>query len=426
MVEKSNEKRGTFPKSAVIWMMVITIIAVLFRIGLLLGSIRFTSIQDLTTVGDAIGYNQLAVNLIKEGVYRFDSGQATAFRMPGYPFLLAAFYFLGTVSRIVLIGQILLDALSVCLVFIAAMLVYSKTRVAVFAALIIALHPWLLISSLSLIPDTLATTLCAAMLVLALFMFGLEDRSSRWIYYLSLGSIAFLAVLVVFFKPSLIFFSLSLMILMLLTSPSGRTLRSAFVIGFVFVIMFMPWIWRNFSVFDAFIPLTTSGGSNFYAGNNAEALGGYASNYPYVLPDMDELESDVEFRRKAQAWINDNPRDFLKLLPRKFMRHFSPLALGTASTPNIPQVVLIAAWSAYLFFYFLNLTGCVYLFKLKRYHQLILLCLLLITVLLPSLIAFGASRFVLPSLPAMAILGAFGLEYWIARFERRTEANIWE
>jgi hypothetical protein len=48
--------------------------------------------QAFAEGGDAIGYTQLARNLLSHGSFRFDLGSPSAFRMPGYPLILAVTY----------------------------------------------------------------------------------------------------------------------------------------------------------------------------------------------------------------------------------------------------------------------------------------------------------------------------------------------
>ena len=104
--------------------------------------------------------------------------------------------------------------------------------------------------------------------------------------------------------------------------------------------MFMaivPWTWRNYQVFDAFVPVSTNGGITLLIGNNPNATGDYLS--PDMLPVgyitvpheervARQVERDQQAGRRALRWIKDNSRAFLALMPRKLVRLWVPKGEG--------------------------------------------------------------------------------------------------
>jgi tetratricopeptide (TPR) repeat protein len=102
---------------------------------------------------------------------------------------------------------------------------------------------------------------------------------------------------------------------------------------------------RNYASGGDFVPLTSNGGLNFYIGNGPESSGAYEK--PKGL-DVDEdpsgrgllgrqvgralspSEASAEWRRRATAWIRENPAAELRLLLRKTVFFFS--------TFEIPQI----------------------------------------------------------------------------------------
>src|ERR1019366_6370531 len=101
----------------------------------------------------------------------------------------------------------------------------------------------------------------------------------------------------------------------------AKTLSALYITMMLIVI---PWSWRNYLVFDAFIPVSTNGGWTLLTGNNPEANGDYTpdtvlaqglSNNPADQVSMDRLA-----RTRAVTWIKENPIGFLLLLPRKLLR----------------------------------------------------------------------------------------------------------
>ncbi|MBV8649904.1 MAG: glycosyl transferase, partial [Alphaproteobacteria bacterium] len=118
----------------------------------------------------------------------------------------------------------------------------------------------------------------------------------------------------------------------LLAAPSHRALlRLAGLASVVYVAMLLvvaPWTYRNYTVFDAFIPVATNGGFTLLTGNNPEADGDYVektslaegiSHDPAEQVVMDRLAS-----ARAVAWIKANPATFVELLPKKLFRLWIP------------------------------------------------------------------------------------------------------
>ena len=67
-------------------------IALLFRLLALFFSSKNVYFHRYIMGGDAVGYIQLAHNIVSYGFFGFNPENPTAFRMPGYPIILAVFY----------------------------------------------------------------------------------------------------------------------------------------------------------------------------------------------------------------------------------------------------------------------------------------------------------------------------------------------
>src|SRR4030095_10484807 len=91
-------------------------VALLLRFGYL--AFRWPLLPDWNV--DAVGYHQLAVNLLQRGIFSLNTQppfQPDAIRTPGYPLFIAAVYVVvGINPRAVLIVQAILDAITVVLV----------------------------------------------------------------------------------------------------------------------------------------------------------------------------------------------------------------------------------------------------------------------------------------------------------------------
>ncbi|MCB1069208.1 MAG: hypothetical protein KDL31_02560, partial [Kiritimatiellae bacterium] len=92
-----------------------------------------------------------------------------------------------------------------------------------------------------------------------------------------------------------------------------------FLVGMGLVIA--PWMMRNHRLFDAWVPVCTSGGLVLYSANNPESNGLYSG-----LPDAVKIDTPPEMlahsresSAKAKTFIRENPGHFLSLAGVKFL-----------------------------------------------------------------------------------------------------------
>lgn len=383
--------------------------ALLLRLLVLFFYREVPQLQKLVEGGDAIGYTQLAQNLLSNGSFAFNLGHPTAFRMPGYPLFLAVTYALQQTPLPTQILQIMAEALTVVVAYEIGKSLSTNDKFPLLAAIAVALNPLFIISTVALFPETIAILLIS---LGTLLLLKLPD--STWA-----GMAASLALsLSIYFKPTLMTVAIVCLCLFSVRRLSNRKLTSSkltLLLPFlVTVILFTPWAVRNLLVMRAFIPLTTSNGVNLYGGNNPQADGGYVLAEPYVLPNMSESESDHEFTQRALAWITSDPIDFAKLLPAKAIRFLWPLAFGTSGNVNVPRVVFGLVLMATLAFYIFALVGTWRLAATRRLWEAALLLAPLGCLLFASLLTFGAARFSLPAFPALAVLASLGFEALLA------------
>jgi hypothetical protein len=119
-------------------------------------------------------------------------------------------------------------------------------------------------------------------------------------------------------QPSLLLFPAAVGMSEFLRGARARIVAigvAAMVAGMILVIS--PWTWRNYQVLEAFVPITTTGGENFYSANNPLATGGWIPDYPLNIRELDELTANRVGYQLGIQWIRDNPSDFLLLALRK-------------------------------------------------------------------------------------------------------------
>ncbi len=87
----------------------------------------------------------------------------------------------------------------------------------------------------------------------------------------------------------------------------------------VTVAAMLPWWWRNWTVFHAFVPLTSIGGLSLWIGENPEATGNWMA-YPRVLLGLGELQCARAAGHLATAWMAGHPAEVLRLNAAKLVR----------------------------------------------------------------------------------------------------------
>jgi hypothetical protein len=379
--------------------------AFVVRVGLLAIYPSLPLVQWLVEGTDAVGYMQLSQNLLWTQSFHFDGGAATAFRVPGYPIVLVFTYALWQNLLPTQILQIAVDVLTVFVTYQIAKQISDSPVTPLLAAAVVALHPLMAVTSLSFRPETLAVFFLA----LAILLLLRSPNSIRT------GVVAALALTVaVYLKHILIaaaiVFLLAFAVRLLLVSGLKRVQLAAWMPLLILALLLTPWVARNFVALGAFVPLTTSSGSNLYGGNNPQADGGFVSAEPYVLPHVTEVESDRIFTERAISWIQSNPLAFAKLLPLKIARLFWPLSLGTSRSVEVPGIVFSLILVITLTFYSLVLYGSWRLAMARRYWELLLLSTIPLTLVLFTLLTFGAARFLLPAFPVLAVLASKSVE----------------
>jgi len=366
---------------------------------------RVPALSRLVEGGDALDYVQLARNIVG-GVFRFDGGTATAYRMPGYPLIVAAMDALGPHPLVLQGLQIMVDGMVAALVYVAARRLSRNSAVGLLAAALVAANPILIATSISVYPETLAMA-CVTGAAFALLYTPLRTAWST-VMAVALG-------IGLYLKPSsaVVAGAMCLAFAWRYWPRQGRAGRGVLVAllpGVMLGAMLAPWVIRNVRIWDAFVPLTTSAGINLYGGNNPQADGGFVWSGTYVLPGMSEVESQREFSTRAREWIVENPAAFLSLLPAKAARFLWPLAFSISGVIHLPTLAFLLVLLGTLGFWALILLGIRRLVLSGMAWESAVLGLPLLTLLAVSLVTYGGTRYSLPAFPCLAVLASVGLD----------------
>ncbi len=236
----------------------------LARTGLLLWSVR----HPFPITGDEPVYEELAANIAAGRGY-FAHGVPWAFKPPGWPMLLAAAHaVLGPGRMSIVFLQALFDCGTILLCGWTALRVMGSRAAATIAFLLALVWPPFFREARFMQTEPLFTFLVMAS-VAAFGRFTLAP--SAWRAF-AVGLVAGVASLV---RPNGLAPLGGLILGWLVHRLSGLRVEiprlAALLLGIVLVLT--PWTLRNARVFHVFLPVSTGGGEQFYAGSILETDG---------------------------------------------------------------------------------------------------------------------------------------------------------
>ena len=279
---------------------------------------------------DAVDYAALGRSLAAGEGYAHH-GQPTAYRTPGYPAMLAAFYRLfGETALPVRLFQALADACSCALVYLIGKRLFSR-ETGVMAAGIYAVLPGAILYVPMLMTETVFTTV----FLLTVFI-SLDPRNLRRLR-LAEGFLVGLGTLI---RPLLLPLpAVMALVRIVRKEPLRDALQGLCVTAAGALIVIAPWLTRNYIDFGR-LTVTTSTGVNFWIGTHEGATGTYS--YPAGNPlekEADECaRSDLGMRLGGQ-FILSHPAEYLLIEAKKWAHFFSTdywLLLALNYQPGLP------------------------------------------------------------------------------------------
>ena len=301
-------------------------------------------------------YVQLTHSLAHGHGFSFDEVQPTAYRPPGYPFILLPVYLLtgGSVLAMRMIGVAALAG-SVWFTYLLGRRAHTPATGAL-AAVVVACYPLLIYTATTLYPQVPALFLLLAMIetgLRALPSDGVTGRHRAVMAIVSglLGGLLTLAV------PT---FGVTVVGLVLwLVWRQRRTIRrvawrTTAVLIIAVAVLPVAWSARNAVELHAFVPVSTNNGVNLLIGNsvNATSDGGRVVDIsPYENEakqrQFGEVSLDHFYTQQAALWIAHNPGRAAALFGGKILNNFAfHNTLATAGR-NTSAQDLVSALSYY-------------------------------------------------------------------------------
>lgn len=254
-------------------------------------------------IDDAHMYNVIAANLMEGRGFSFDEKppyRATIWRTPVYPFFLVGIYSIFWKNfDIVRIIQALLDSITCLFLYYIFLLCFKNgnkyKRPATVAYLLAALCPFTAFFVSMLYTETLVNFLFT--LSILLFLLAINKRKKS--YYLFAGITSALTFLC---RPAMSMYPFMLVICMFLTNirTNWTTLIKNIVIYlFAILLIWSPWIYRNYITFKRVIPLSVGVGTYIWLGTFP------ANRYDKDLPVDQKLLNDYLVMEGAELLEKD-------------------------------------------------------------------------------------------------------------------------
>lgn len=275
--------------------------------------------QEINHFGDAAEYDLLANNIWKTGSLSVMSDTRT----PGYPLLVAFFYYIFGQKGVwlILIFQILLDLATIYLIYLISRRMSSSLWIGPIAAFLYAINFQSALYANKLLTEIPFTFLIV--LAVWLIMRGIQEHKKIFWFLGASGALFGIATLI---RPVSLYLPVVIAVFWLISAffikkPFMRAVGELIIFLFVFILVISPWLVHNKKMYG-YYELTTIQGKNLcccnatYLKSSVEGISfSEAEKYfPYV-PGSDENPFLVAHncQRKAINYIASNIVHYIPL-----------------------------------------------------------------------------------------------------------------
>jgi 4-amino-4-deoxy-L-arabinose transferase-like glycosyltransferase len=272
------------------------LVALILRVALFIGMKPWNSpaYEHKVISADAIGYNELAHNLLNYGEFSRKKGQLSTDVPPGYPLFVASIYFLfGYRPYVVALVQILIGVASCLILYKLAKTMFDE-RLGLIAGYLLAFEYVSIMFEQVLYNDTLFTFF----FLLAIYFLVNYLKTKRMRHLAYVGVLLGLAVLC---RPIGMYFPLMLIFFFVLGFIKRglkfiNPLTSGIVVVLFFSLTISPWLIRNYIVFGP--PLT-------FASRKATAFIWFAGSLEQARTGVDFKVALTRVNREFENLIKD-------------------------------------------------------------------------------------------------------------------------
>jgi len=335
---------------------------------------------------DAVAYETsgkeiFSGNLITDDIY-----------MPLYPILTYLLNSIGLKDFF----EILISSITTITIYILSYEIFSNEKSALIASIISAVYPHFIFFSSS----GLTETIFIFFVILYFIMLYRENFIVAII----------LMILSILIKPTFDLFNPILLILFLVFHKRAvKDFWKYLPLYFVFYFIFMsPWWVHQYNKYDDFVRLTLSDGIILYTGNNPmNKSGGGITGIDVDFSKFDKITDPIQknkaMKEEAIDFIFNNPKNFIELGFRKFLRFWRPWPYAKEYSGWHIIIVSISTYGTVLFFSLAFLKR--YFFKFKsRIYPIMFSIAYLMTV---HIVTISSIRYRLPIEPFLIVFASY-------------------
>lgn len=394
-----------------------TITAMLVVIFLV--SVAYSFYYRIEPAVDARAYDNIALNILAGNGFKeqgldvpmvFDRSIQRA--GPAYEYLLAGiFVVFGHHYEAVWIIQALLHALTAWLIFKICQEIFGEwgRNVGWVATLLFGFHPDLIEISAMLMTETwyLFTVICVIFIFLQIF-----KKNNSQLLAILLGVALIISI---YSRPTVVLFIPIIFIFYLIR----KSYLALFICLVTMLAIMFPWTYRNWKIYNQFIPTTLIGQYNIWLGNlpsasGGQLAGGYNPWNEYVA-EKGFIGISDKANQEFKNFIFQNPIDFVKLTLIRGIRYFSlirPMGFWFYQTGLLQMIFVVSSGFFLALSFVCGISGIFLLMHQKKsvYYYLIAFA---ITAPLPLLVTVVQSRYRFQLYPFLAIFSGFAIIYWL-------------
>ncbi|PHS00442.1 MAG: hypothetical protein COA78_23950 [Blastopirellula sp.] len=429
-------------------------LAITIIVRIAVSAVSLSKLED-----DPDSYRLLATNLIHKQSFTLDDpAEPTAFRPVLYPLLLAATSRSGSVLPAEVAAlHLVLGALTVAGVYAWVFhLGYRKQAFA--AAVLVGIDPVLLNQSTLVMSETFAVFLTVLVLITitalhqTLIATSTEEKdsttknqsASKNDLPIRAMNVAGALMLAFYCRPSfLIWWALILLAFVVVRGVDWKKrMLAVFSICLVSIFMLLPWVARNYLVFDAPVIATTHGGVTLLLGNNPEFYE-YLQNgdspvwdstsfherldddYPAAFSSQGELARDKELSDEAVENIQASPGMFAYSSLIRFGRLWRPMPHQLSEQESIQRTsarYLVGIWYTLQFIF-----AAIGLWQLRSKllsSPWLMIVLLPISLSLVHSVFWSNIRMRAPVVPVIALLAVLGATHLWQKYVRKQRPSV--
>ena len=317
---------------------IVILIAIVLRLVMLFTFSDIFNFVGAEGIHGSDAYDAYAMNLLETGVYGRTAGEPDAAIPPMYSYVLALVYGIFGRGFIQLgIFHILLDTLSIALLYDICRRIFTEEKylwgekigrwVGLVAGLMTACYPYLIFQNLTLI-DTPFWMLMLTLFVWVVVLLREQETLTRktWLIAVCAGLALGVATLARSITPPL---ALLVALWFIFKHSIWQSFIRLVPVALMSILCLVPWIIRNYQIFDAFVPMSTTSGGNFWQGNSPFTIPVFEAGYDvqWTAPEVqnERLSREADAERFVLAWdyLNDNPEQIPRLLWTKFLVQWS-------------------------------------------------------------------------------------------------------